>query len=147
MNYHIVYQLIQDSQDLRDRVAHRVYPERAPKGTAVDYVVIRHVSGNVEYSLQNEIDCANPTFQLDYYAKTATLATSGFRLLRNRLSAYRGTVTVNVDGTPTDIAVDSILCRRPGIVIEEPIDGSDQWTIRSSSVWEMFYQQSVPTHV
>lgn len=146
MIYRILYKLLHDSEEVRNRVGTRIFAENAPESTQGACIILRNLSGRAESGLDGETDCAMPTLQLDCYDDSATKAESLFQRVRNRLSGYRGTVEVlDIDNAVTDIDVHEITLLRPGMFIEEPRDASDRWSYRYSGDFEVYHEQSVPT--
>lgn len=147
MIYRILYSLLHGSADIRNRVGARIYPERVPAGVEGECIVVSHVSSEVENHLQNESDCAIPTIQLDFYSNTVTTAESGYQLIRNLLSGFRGDVVhLGSDGEEETTHISGCNLIGPGMLEEEPADGSDQWIFSYSADFQIFHSQSVPTH-
>lgn len=147
MIYRIIYSMLHGSDDIRNRVGARIFPERVPAGVSGECIVISHISSEVENHLQNESDCAIPTIQVDFYSNTVTGAESGYQLIRNLLSGFLG--SVNYLGGDGDEETTRVACNlvSPGMLEEEPADGSDQWIYSYSADFQVFHSQTVPTHV
>lgn len=147
MIYRILYSLLNGSPDIRNRVGSRIYPERVPAGVAGECIVISHISSEVESHLLNESDCAIPTMQIDFYSNSTSKAHSGYQLIRNLLSGYSGDVAhLSDDGGEETTHISSCNLISPGMLEEEPADGSDQWIYSYSADFQIFHSQSVPTH-
>lgn len=148
MIYRLLYRLLHDAPDIRNRVGTRIFSHNAPAGTKGECIILRRISGTVNSHLTNEATLAQSTMQIDFYAKTARDAESGGELVRMLLSGYqRSAVSVlNLQGTETSVTLDACNLLRPGEVVDEPRDGSDQWSYRSIADYELFYSQDVPTH-
>jgi hypothetical protein len=151
--YQLLYDLMHGSAAIENRVATRIYPENAPhmdpqsplsqRGACI---IIRLITGQPEYSLTAETDCAHTIVQIDCYDSDPRKANSLFELVRNRLSGYRGTVSVlDDDGEAQSIDVREMTFNRTGQTSEEPRDASDRWTRRRWAELEVFHSQSVPT--
>lgn len=148
MIYRILGKLLRDSADIRDRVATRIYFENAPAKTQGECIIIRNISGSVNNHLTNETGVAQPLVQIDFYAENASKAHSGYQLVRNLLSGYRGTATyLDDDGEESTAEIQGCNLVRPGALVQEPRDGSDQWSYRYSADFEVFHEQTVPTHL
>jgi hypothetical protein len=146
MTYRLIFVLLYESPNVRDRVATRIFAENAPEGTQGECIIVRNLSGSAEMHMQGETDCAMPTIQIDCYAESALRAESLWQLVRNRLSGYSGSVSVlDSEGIEQAVVVSEFALRRPGHIIDEPHDGSDKWTYRYSGDFEVFHSQSVPT--
>lgn len=156
MIYRLLGKMMYDSPDIKNRVSSRIYFEYAPelKKIPLDQrgpcIVIRKVSGTAETHLQNECDKYAARMQIDCYDSTPTNAESLNELVRLKLSGF-GPATVEgvlgSDGNEHDIRVDSIIRGTDGMYTDEPRDGSDKWTHRYLTEYEVFHSQSVPTHV
>jgi hypothetical protein len=146
--YRLLYKLLHDQADIRDRVGTRIYAENVPAGVQGECIVIRLISGEAQNHLANEADLAQRDVQIDFYAARAAAAESGFELVRLLLSGFSGEVDVlNDQGSVTAVEVSSINLLRPGMFLDAPTDGTDVWTKRFSGDFEVFHSQDVPTHV
>lgn len=147
MIYRILGKLMHDSAEIRDRVGSRIYFENAPAGVTGECIILRHLSGTVNQHLGNEADVAQPLMQIDFYADSVAKAHSGYQLVRNLLSGYRGTATyLDDDGDEATSEIQGCNLLRPGMLVNDPRDGSDEWSYRYSADFEVFHSQSVPTH-
>lgn len=148
MIYRLLYKLLYDAADIRNRVATNIYASNVPAGVKGECIVMRRVSGSPNSYLESESDLATRMVQIDFYSKSATDAESGWELIRNAISG-RGPENVQVlnsSGTESTIRLGAINLIRPGDEIDEPHDGSDQWSYRFSGDFEVFHSQNVPTH-
>jgi len=154
MIYRLLYKLLHDSDDIRNRVGSRIFAENAPaprldaykRPIPEEYIVLRNFSGSADYHLEAETDCANPTVQIDCHATPATAAESLYQLVRNRLSGFSGVVDVlGEGGTEEEMTVHECRIIRPGMTVESPRDASDQWSYNHSADFEIYHSQSVPT--
>ena len=148
MIYRVLWKLLHDSEAVRNRVSTRIYgdykPQDAPPG---EYIILRHVSGTPIDAVENETGLADDVMQVDFYGQKVADCKSGYQLIRNRLSGYRGTVDVlDYDGEEQEVKVTGINLLRKGSLIDLPQDGSDQWACRYSADFQVFYTQTVPTH-
>lgn len=148
MIYRLMYKLLHDSADIRHRVATRIFAEHAPASTQGACIIIRHISGTAIDAVENETGLADNTIQIDFYDENITKCESGYQLIRNRLSGYRGDVDIlDERGEEETITVTGINLLRPGGLVESPQDSSDKWTCRYSADFQVFHTQDVPTHV
>lgn len=149
MIYRIIGKLLHDSAAIRDRVGTRIYFEHRPASDplAGEYIVIRFISGAANNHLENEADCAEGDVQVDFYGQTVTDAERGYSLIRNRLSGFDAEVTyLGSDGAEASADVQCNLLR-PGMLVSTPADASDQWAYQFSADFQVFYSQTVPTHL
>lgn len=148
MTYRLLYKLLHDDTEITDRVGTRIYAENAPAKTVGPCIVLRMLSTDPSYHLQNETSVAAVTMQVDYYDSSATLAEVGYQLIRNLLSGRTpANVTVlNELGEEETVRVQAVVTRRGGMLIADPRDGSDRWSYRFSADFELFHSQDVPTH-
>ena len=145
MIYRLLYKLLHDSAAVRDRVGARIYAEHAPAEVQGACIIIRNLSGRAEAGLDGESDCAMPMIQVDCYDDSMTKAESLYQLVRNRMSWFRGSLSVlNESGGETEVDVHEASLIRPGAFIEAPRDASDRWSYRYSADFEVFYEQAVP---
>lgn len=150
MIYRILYSLLHESANIRDKVGTRIWAENAPAGEPPKkdepYLVLKNFSGSAESHMAGESDCAMPMIQIDCHDKTANLAEQLYQRVRNRVSGFRGTVdVVDDDSIPTTVAIHEIKLLRPGMTIESPQDASDRWSYNHSADFDVFHEQSVPT--
>lgn len=145
MIYRLLYKLLYDAPNVVDRVGTRIFAEHAPQKTQGACIIIRNLSGSAENHMGGETDCAMPTVQVDAYDSSAPRAEELYQAVRNRISGFRGNVSVlDSTGSEQTVSVHEIALRRPGMFIEEPRDASDKWTYRYSADFEVFHSQSVP---
>lgn len=143
-----MYKLLHDSEEIRNRVATRIYAEHAPANSQGACIVLRHISGTAIDAVENETGLADNTMQVDFYDETITKCESGYQRIRNRLSGYRGEVDVLAEnGEEETITVTGVNLLRPGGLVESPQDASDKWSTRYSADFQIFHTQDVPTHV
>jgi hypothetical protein len=129
---------LRDSAAIRDRVASRVYPNKAPAGTRGETIILTEVTATRQYSLTNEIDQRSVLLQVDCYSDQAYKSESLFDLVRNRLSGHRGTAgSATIHGT-------RIIGE--GASVEQPADSSDQWIHRYRGDFEFFHGVTAPDH-
>jgi hypothetical protein len=146
MIYRLLYKLLHDAEEVRNIVGTRIYPEHAPEKSQAACIILRHMSGEAEYHLAGESDCAHGIIQVDCYDASTTKAHRLYQWVRNAISGYRGVAAVLGDGgTEEDVMVSEITILRPGALVDEPRDASDKWSYRWSADFNVFYSQSVPT--
>lgn len=145
MIYRLLYKLLHDAAEVRNIVGSRIFAEHAPASTQGACIVLRLLGGSPEYHLGGESDCSVRSVQIDCYEESSTRAETLCEWVRNRLSGFRGSVDVLVNGEEVATDVHEIRLVRPGALIEEPQDGSDRWSYRWSADYEVFHEQSVPT--
>jgi Protein of unknown function (DUF3168) len=80
-------------------VAERIYPVRAPQGSAVPLVVYRLIGEDSDYHMGGASGLVRQLFQLDTYAAGADAAAELAGALRTRLDGFRGPMAdVRVQG-------------------------------------------------
>ena len=147
MIYRLLYRLLYDSPDVRDRVGTRIYPERAPASVVRPFIVLRFAGSTVNAHLSNETGLAERLMQIDYFDDTASGAESGMERVRLLLSGYSGDVDVLDDlGDEQTLSV-VVNLDDVGLIPYAPQDGSDKWIYRASTEAQVFHSQDVPTHV
>lgn len=126
------------STSIADVVESRIYGSRAPQGVRGPLIVLRSVSSDRSYHLQNEAGVKESVVQVDCYDATARKAEELSELVRNRLSGYRGAAG--------DVTIQAATILSEHAYRESPKDRSDQWVFRYSVDYSITHTQSVPTH-
>lgn len=146
MIYRLLYKLLHDSAGVRNRVGTRIYARNAPAGVSGEHIILNIISGTVHDHLTNEADIAERMIQIDFHADRATDAETGSELVRNLLSGYRGEVSMLSDEGVLSAYDFQANLVRPGDLVNGPQDASDRWSYQHSADYQVFYEQSVPTH-
>lgn len=131
---------LRSSANVANLVAERVYNATAPdEGAEFDYVTVQEISSSPEYALSGEVGHALTTVQVDCWSKGSKAGKRAKRIgeaVRNRCSGHTGTVG--------ETRFWPITLSRPGMIIEDPEDGSGDYIKRWSMDFEVFHTQSVP---
>lgn len=146
MIHRIVGKFLKDSAAIRNRVGSRIYFERVPQDAASgERLVISKISGERQYSLENEIGATNAVMEVACYADDPTRAESLWDLVRNRLSGYHGNVTYLSGGEDATTWISSTIIR-DGMDVTDPNDASDKWKFGYSGDFSIYYHHAVPDH-
>jgi len=125
---------------IRDRVAVRIYPGRAPQGVQGEVIILTEITSTPTYTIDLEAGVHEKIVQVDCYAATAKAAYELSELIRTRLSGYRGDI-----GTTTPAYAESCRIISSGQETEQPSDASDRWIHRRRFDFALFVQASVPS--
>lgn len=144
----LVRNFLRDSEDVRNVVAGRIYAGFAPAKTDGPYIVLRRMSHDRSYHLQNEAGVVASSLQIDCYDATATKTVELFELVRNRLSGYGGLVEfTDSSGEQQTAYLHSATIMRDDMQHFEPVDASDRWIHAYSADFRITHSQTVPSHL
>ena len=132
--------LISDT-DVAALVTARVYPENAPQGVALPFIVYTVVSGDHDHHMSAASGNVRLRFQIDCYHRAFTTVRDLGNKVRLALDGYAGTVTT-ANGS---LAVQGILLDSDSNSFRAPDDGSNQGIRRVSMDFIFHCAEVVPT--
>jgi hypothetical protein len=87
-----LYSYLSTTSAITALVSTRIYPDMAPEGAALPYIVYSFVAGNHERHMGAACDFASRLVQFDVYGATAVSVEAVFQVLSDALEAKRGTI-------------------------------------------------------
>jgi len=120
-------------------VGARIYPDAAPQGGALPFIVYFAASTEHDRHLAAGSGLASVSFQIDVYAATSLSRRSISDALFDRLHGYAGAMGTEL------FDVRSCTLEGPTHTYEPPSDGSEQGTYRGRHAAAIWHAESVPT--
>lgn len=135
-----LYQRLVTSTAVSALVGNRIEPSMSSESTAAPRVVYTRLSGTPEMYLGGESGLGYYLIQYDVLANTYAKMNECAEAIRNRLSGFRGEITINA--TPRMFYVVRLDATRDNYI--QPIDGSDTPIYRRSLDFFVSAEELIP---
>jgi hypothetical protein len=133
---------LQESADINDAFADRIYPEVVPQGVAYPFINLSELSNSPEESLGGEIGTHETIITVDAWTDGSGGSAAAKRygeMIRNMLSGYKGRLGEGVWCNGAHLIRNQVLASDPA----QP--GSDVHRRRVSQDYRIFHSADVPS--
>ncbi len=130
-----------DDTDVRALVKQRIYPDIAPEGAVLPYVVMARVDTTHEHHMGGSAGLKHPRIQLDYFARTRSGAEDLAETCRLVLDGFNGTVTIGSES----LDIRKCFLKGDNSDFLEPKGGSSFAIRVVSHDYELSVPETIPT--
>lgn len=118
--------------------SNRIYPMRAPQDGTRPHVQFHRTAGGKDYCMSGEVPDQGSLWQFDCYADRHKDACDLANAVKEKLSAFRGTVRYLENGQQKQLKVQGIFIVEDFDALEPPDNGKDEaiyWVPVGAQVW------------